>query len=96
MREYKVIISPTASSDISGISRYLKHNLMHWHTDEFVAEIYKKIESLNYMPERAAPFSGFYMVHVKKYRIIYKIDKKKKRVIVARVMHSRMSLDKLA
>ena len=89
---YKVIISPKAQTEIENIYRYIaieKEN--DFAANRTIEAINTRILSLSQSPEATAISEAhpkFRVAHAKRYKIFYRVNKAKKTVTIARVVHS--------
>ena len=96
--EYKVTISDYALRDLNGIYTYIANTLLVPGTAlALVNEIETGILSLNIMPHRcperkvgAYANRGYRQLFVNNHTILFRIDERKKRVIVVTVRYSAM------
>ncbi|MCL2771824.1 MAG: type II toxin-antitoxin system RelE/ParE family toxin [Oscillospiraceae bacterium] len=100
--KYTVNISLAANNDLDEIFSYIANTL---YAEQSAAKLMREIQdmilSLNEMPERfslsldsALASRGYRRATVKKYVILYTIDKKNKIVNVMRVFHGSMDYSK--
>ena len=100
--KYDIHITESAQKDLENIYFYISENLFENETAiNIINELKEKIFSLDIMPGRYGlvnDFSlakmGYRHVTVKNYIILYLIDKKKKVITIARIVHGRMDYAK--
>ena len=84
---YKIILFPTAVSDIEDAYNYIFYSLQNpFAAIGTVREIKKQIDSLASNPERQKFNEKYYYVRAKRYKIYYHISDDK--VCIVRVIHS--------
>ena len=89
--KYKVIITSRAKLDLDEIYEYIfNESGGSFFARKVIKNIKGKILSLDSFPERSSSnkVTDFYVVHYKKYKIFYKIDKQNCIITVANVAHS--------
>ena len=96
MVKYKVLISPQAYREIDEIYTYIKEELFaEKAAEDLVSALEETILSLDQSPERGAErkigayaYQGYRQLFVKNYTIIYRVDYKKKEVIIITIRYS--------
>lgn len=98
MKKYKVKLTKLARRDIDEIFSQIEEIAYEQSAFRTVTKIYKKIFSLNYLPERTKwPYipGNMRVVHAGKYSIIYEAFNENLTVEVLRVVFSRRNMAKL-
>lgn len=88
---YKVVIRKKVYSDIDELVEYIyRFSFSKQISNKIYDELYKKIFSLNFMPEMYQEYLGEYRRIIVKwsYKIIYKIEEENKKVIIIRVIRT--------
>ena len=101
MTPYKVLTTHQSGNDIRGIDDYISTELlMPASASKIVKEIKKRIQSLKFIPERGARYPNepwfsrnVRTTHVKNYLIIYRVDKRRRKVTILNVVYSRRDID---
>ena len=96
MTKYKVYVSPQAYREIDEIYTYIKEELFADKAAmDLVSDLEEAILSLDQSPERGAErivgkysYNGYRQLFVKNYIIVYRVDSKKKEVMVITVRYA--------
>lgn len=96
MAKYKVYISPQAYREIDDIYLYIKEELLASKAAmDLVTDIEEAILSLDEHPDRGAErkvgayaYQGYRQLFVRNYTIVYRVDQKKKDVMIITVRYS--------
>ncbi len=91
MKEYKLEIKEEVHKYIYEIWEYIfRFSFSFSISNKVVKDIYKNIFSLKIFPERFPKFNETYRVFTinKKYRVFYRIDEEKNKVVVSRIFSS--------
>ena len=103
MTIYKVFITAQAEIDIRNIDDYISNELFCPDKAVKIVElIERKVKTLSFFPERGRLYKAgkwaaynVRVVSVKKYSILFYVDKENKIVTVLHVAYSRRDIDKL-
>ncbi len=87
---YKVLFLDSAKKDILNISEYLfSVTYDNYFSSKMYALFYTSWYSLSFLPYRCKIFfKDFRVLHIKKYKIFYKVDELKKEVHIYKVLSS--------
>ena len=94
--DYYIDVIPDAHEDILNLTEYIYRMSFDVSISEKIKNlIYEKIYTLNFMPWKFQKILWDYRVAMvwKKYKIFYRIDEKKKIVVVVRVLRSEQYSD---
>lgn len=93
--EYK--ISQEANRDIENIWLYTFENWSHEQADRYFNLILDEIEYISNNPDSGKDYDevrkGYFRSRIKSHFIFYKINRKKERVEIIRILHQRMDIE---
>lgn len=100
MDKYKVRISPYAYRNLDGIYDYIKSSLFApLSAQRLIDELENAILSLETLPRRGAERKygryankGYRQLFVKNFTVVYRIDEKRRQVIIITVHYSQMDI----
>lgn len=96
MDKYQVKLMPKTFRDLDHIYKYIAHEIREPETAEhLLKEIEQAVFDLEMMPERGSPRNvgahvnqGYRQIFVGNFTIVYRVDKKRKLVIVVTVRYT--------
>jgi toxin ParE1/3/4 len=97
MNRYKVIVTPSADTDMDDIFTYISEKLKEPNVAvKLIEKIYKALKSLEVSPKRIAlsrdsflAWQGFRLIKVGNYLVFYVVDDNEGNVIIHRVIYGR-------
>lgn len=95
MLKYNVSLTDAAKEEIRSHISYIRNSLLSWSYRKIQDELLDKIESLSTLPEIFPTYRGrkdIRFMRVRHYLILFKVDKRKKSVVVLHVMYGKRDL----